>query len=65
MYLVKEYKRLKQLEAQEQKDSLDWNLERMLTKINYSVHTDAIKEKLIPLRLAQGKLAVQKKVSDN
>ncbi|MCB0628907.1 MAG: KilA-N domain-containing protein [Saprospiraceae bacterium] len=55
VYLVKEFKRLKQIEAQEQKDSLDWSLKRMLTKINYSIHTDAIKEKLIPPRLAQGK----------
>ena len=55
VYLVKEFKRLKQIEAEERKDTLDWNLKRLLTKINYSVHTDSIKENLIPPRLAEGK----------
>lgn len=55
VYLVKEFKRLKQIEAAERKDLLDWNLKRFLSKINYSVHTDAIKDNLIPPRLAEGK----------
>lgn len=55
LYISKEFQRLKQIEAQERQDALDWSLKRLLTKINYSVHTDAIKEKLIPPRLAQGK----------
>ncbi len=55
VYLVKEFQRLKIQEAQEKSDALEWNVKRLLTKINYSVHTDAIKEKLIPPRLAQNK----------
>jgi hypothetical protein len=55
LYLIKEFQRLKEIEAQEHYDNLDWNIKRLLTKINYSVHTDAIKENLIPPRLAQGK----------
>ena len=57
VYLVKEFQRLKQIEAQEKRDALDWSVKRLLTKINYSIHTDAIKETLIPPRLAQGKTA--------
>ena len=55
VYLVKEFQRLKVLEAQERHESLEWTVRRILTKINYSVHTDAIKETLIPPRLAQNK----------
>jgi len=44
LYLIKDYERLKE---QEQKE-LGWNLKRTLSKINYSVHTDAIKNNLIP-----------------
>jgi hypothetical protein len=46
LYLITEFKRLKQAE-QEQK-SLEWNLQRTLAKINYHIHTDAIKEHIIP-----------------
>jgi hypothetical protein len=46
LYLVLEFERLKQAE-QEQK-SLEWNLQRTLAKINYHIHTDAIKEHIIP-----------------
>jgi len=45
-YLVKEFKRLK-LEEQKQL-SAEWNLQRTLAKINYHIHTDAIKEHIIP-----------------
>ncbi len=55
VYLVKEFQRLKQIEARERLESLYWNVKRLLTKINYTVHTDAIKEELIPPRLAQNK----------
>ena len=45
-YLVKEFERLKE---QEQKQlSAEWNLQRTLAKINYHIHTDAIKERIIP-----------------
>ena len=46
LYLVTEFKRLKQEE--QQRLSLEWNLQRTLSKINYRIHTDAIKEKIIP-----------------
>ena len=45
-YLVSEFERLKE---QEQKQlSIEWNMQRTLAKINYHIHTDAIKEHLIP-----------------
>ena len=46
LYLIKEFQRLK-LEENERK-SLDWSLNRTLSKINYRIHTDSIKEYLIP-----------------
>lgn len=55
LYLLQEFQRLKKIEAQEKAVKLDWSLKRLLSKINYSIHTDAIKETLIPPRLAQGK----------
>ena len=46
LYLIKEFQRLKDEENSQQ--SLQWNLQRTLSKINYRIHTDAIKEELIP-----------------
>ncbi|MDR3287509.1 MAG: KilA-N domain-containing protein [Prevotellaceae bacterium] len=46
LYLVTEFKRLKQDE--QRRLSLEWNLQRTLAKINYRIHTDAIKEYIIP-----------------
>ncbi|MGP1446702.1 MAG: KilA-N domain-containing protein [Candidatus Limimorpha sp.] len=46
IYLVKEFQRLKDEENSRQK--LEWNLQRTLAKVNYQIHTDAIKESLIP-----------------
>jgi hypothetical protein len=46
LYLVTEFKRLKRNEHQ--RFSLEWNLQRTLSKINYRIHTDAIKEEIIP-----------------
>ncbi|GHV50465.1 hypothetical protein FACS1894181_11060 [Bacteroidia bacterium] len=46
LYLVTEFKRLKRDE--QQRLSLEWNLQRTLSKINYRIHTDAIKEHIIP-----------------
>jgi len=45
-YLITEFQRLKQEE--QERLSLEWNLQRTLSKINYRIHTDAIKERLIP-----------------
>ena len=49
IYLIKEFQRLKE---QEQKQ-LGWNIKRTLTKINYKIHTGAIKENLIPKELTK------------
>lgn len=46
IYLVKEFRRLK--EDENSRLSLAWNLNRTLSKLNYRIHTDAIKTHLIP-----------------
>jgi hypothetical protein len=46
LYLIKEFQRLK--DDENQRLSLAWNLNRTLAKINYRIHTDAIKENIIP-----------------
>lgn len=46
LYLVKEFRRLK--EDENKRLSLAWDLNRTLSKLNYRIHTDAIKEHLIP-----------------
>lgn len=47
LYLIKEFQRLKEQELQQ----LGWDIRRNLTKINYRIHTDAIKTNLIPPEL--------------
>ena len=49
IYLIKEFQRLKDQE----KEQLGWDIRRNLTKINYRIHTDAIKENLIPEHLTK------------
>ncbi len=51
LYLIKEFQRLKEEEYRTQ--SLEWNLQRTLAKVNYKIHTDAIKDKLIPPRITR------------
>lgn len=46
LYLIKEYKRLK--ESDNDAYDLDWNVKRMVSKANYQIHTDAVKEHLVP-----------------
>ncbi len=46
LYLIKEFQRLK--DEENERLQLDWSLHRTLAKINYRIHTDAIKENLIP-----------------
>jgi len=46
LYLIKEFQRLKEDESD--RKLLDWDLRRSLAKVNYRIHTDAIKEHLIP-----------------
>lgn len=49
LFLIKEFQRLKEEENSNKK--LEWNLQRTISKINYKIHTDAIKENLIPISL--------------
>ena len=49
LYLIKEFQRLKEQEFQH----LGWDIRRNLAKVNYLIHTDAIKENLIPDSLTQ------------
>jgi KilA-N domain len=49
LYLIKEFQRLKDDETKA--TSLEWNFQRTLSKVNYRIHTDAIKERLIPALL--------------
>jgi hypothetical protein len=51
LYVIKEFQRLKADENDRLK--LEWNLQRTLAKINYHIHTDAIKENLIPASLTK------------
>lgn len=56
LYVAKEFQRLKEQEAKEHKEALDWNLKRTLAKINYHVHSDAVKNYLIPQKVQYTKL---------
>jgi hypothetical protein len=49
LYIIKDYQRLKADENS--RISLNWNINRILAKVNYRIHTDAIKENLIPPEL--------------
>lgn len=55
LYLIKEFQRLKDEEARA--TSLEWNFQRTLAKVNYRIHTDAIKERLIPPQLTKAQTA--------
>jgi hypothetical protein len=54
LYLLVEFQRLKHDENSRLK--LEWNLQRTLAKINYRIHTDAIREKLIPPELTRDQI---------
>jgi hypothetical protein len=45
VYLVQEFRRLKTEEAS--RESREWNFQRVLAKVNYRIHTDAIQERLV------------------
>ncbi|MEI7589976.1 MAG: KilA-N domain-containing protein [Deltaproteobacteria bacterium] len=53
LYVVKEFQRLKENEQKE----LGWTVKRELAKINYRIHTDAIKENLIPPELTKQQIS--------
>ena len=54
LYLVKEFQRLKE----EEQKQLGWSAKRELAKINYHIHTDAIKHNLIPLKLSSQQTSI-------
>ena len=54
LYLIKEFQRLKD----EEQKQLGWDIKRNLTKINYRIHTDAIKQNLIPENLSNQQISI-------
>jgi len=56
LYLIKEFQRLKQDENR--RLSLAWNLNRTLSKLNYRIHTDAIKAHIIPPAITPAQAAI-------
>ena len=54
LYFIKEFRRLKVEENE--RLSLEWDVKRELVKINYKIHTDAIKENLIPKELSKNEI---------
>lgn len=46
LYIIKEYQRLKEIESNSY--GLEWNVRRILSKANYQIHTDAVKNYIIP-----------------
>lgn len=55
LYIIKDYKRLKTEENS--RLSLNWNLNREIAKLNYRVHTDAIKQNLLPPNLTAAQIS--------
>ncbi len=53
LYIIKDYQRLKEDEAY--RLSLDWNVKRLISKANYKIHTEAIKDNLIPPDIAKSR----------
>ena len=51
LYIIKEFQRLKEDETSQLK--LEWNLQRTLSKINYHIHTNAIRDNLIPKEITK------------
>lgn len=49
LFLIKEYQLLKEQEAQ----TLEWNVKRVLSKVNYRIHTDAIKQNIVPNKVGK------------
>ncbi len=55
LYIIKDYQRLKHDENS--RLSLNWNLNREISKLNYRIHTDAIKDNLIPPELTHKQIS--------
>ena len=56
LYLIKEFQRLK--DDENRRLSLAWNLNRTLSKLNYRIHTDAIRTHLIPAAVTPAQAAI-------
>ena len=56
LYLIKEFQRLK--DDENRRLSLAWNLNRTLSKLNYRIHTDAVKAHLIPPEITPAQAAI-------
>jgi len=56
IYLIKEFQRLK--EEENNRNKLEWSLQRTLAKINYRIHTDAIRENLIPPEISRRQMTI-------
>lgn len=56
LYLIKEFQRLKDDESRNQ--TLEWSFQRALSKVNYRIHTDAIKENLVPQELSTAQVSM-------
>jgi hypothetical protein len=56
LYLIKEFQRLK--DDENRRLSLAWNLNRTLSKLNYRIHTDAVKAHLIPAEVTPAQAAI-------
>ena len=54
LLLIKEFERLKKKEQKQ----LEWSAKRELSKINYRIHTDAIKNRLIPIKLTKDQINI-------
>ena len=62
LYLIKEFERLKTNEAYQEK--IDWQANRILSKLNYVVHTDAVKTYIVPTRTEEQKKFVYSEEAD-
>lgn len=56
LYIIKDYQRLKQEESTV--NQLDWSVKRSIAKTNYRIHTDAIKENIIPTLLSKKEISI-------
>ena len=62
LYLIKEFERLKRNETYQEK--IEWSVRRSLSKTNYRIHTDSIKENLVPTLTEKQKLFVYANEAD-
>ena len=53
MYLIREFQKLKEAEAQQ--NNLEWNIHRIMSKANFHIHTEAVKRHLVPPRIKNTK----------